>query len=102
MSKWADGLIVAVKFNAKHTHIDRVRYREDLGDSVGAKEVELTRLQVVQALRNGNTFCTVFMGNDTKWKKGAAVRVVSVENQEFIKTLPDKIKIDNLDNLPEF
>lgn len=101
MAKWADRLIHSVRFNTAHTHIDRVRYRLDDGDSVGTQDFEATRQQVITDLRSGITYLTVTPG-DNGWKPGAKVGIVAVDGTDFIKTKADKSKADNLDNLREF
>lgn len=101
MAKWADKLIFEVAFNYAHTHIDAVRCVDDNGDSVGSAMTQLTRREVIAKIRAGVTFCTIFR-NGSKWNKGAKVEVILIDGEEFIKTVPDNIKKDNLDNLPEF
>lgn len=100
--KWADFLIDAVRFNSQHTHIDLVRCRADLGDKVSDSTVQFSRQQVIAKIRAGIKFCTIYKGENGNWKRGAAVIIVTIDGEEFIKTVSDKIKKDNLDNLPEF
>lgn len=57
--KCADYLISAVRYNTAGTHIDRVRYHADNGDSMGSA-TETTRQQVVDSLENGVTFVTIY------------------------------------------
>jgi Protein of unknown function (DUF3892) len=100
MAKWADYLITAVRFNARGTHIEAVQIRADNGDTVGSPS-EASRAQVVAWLESGYTFCTAtFSGG--KWHMGAPVGIVTIHNEQFIKTKPDSTKVDNLDNLPIF
>lgn len=102
MVKWADYLIAEVRYNAAGTHIDRVRgYADDGGDAVG-DTMEKTRQTVVSELKNGTTFCTIFKGDNGKWKKGEGVIIDPVGGTEYIKTKPDSTKRDNLGNLPTF
>jgi hypothetical protein len=101
MSKWADYGISAVKYNATHTHIDKVRIHPDNDDSIGASS-EYTRMQVVADIKKGKTFITIFKGNDGKWQKGQPVYIIKVNNIEYIKTVDNGKATDNLENLPEF
>lgn len=102
MAKWADYLIAEVRYNAAGTHIDKVRgYVDDGGDSVGAS-MEKTRQTVVSELKSGTTFCTIFKGDNGKWKQGAAVIIDVVDGTEYIKTKPDNTKRDNLGDLPTY
>jgi hypothetical protein len=99
-TKWADYIITAVRFNSTNTHIEAVQIRADNGDTVGTVS-EATRSQIVNSIESGTTFCTATSAGD-KWHKGAAVKVVVIDNQKFIKTKADNSKADNLDNLPTF
>ena len=102
MSKWADKLIDAVKFNSQHSHIDYIQCRDDLGESVSNNKETLSRQEVITKIKKGVNFCTIFRGEDGKWKYGAAVTIITIDGEEFIKTKADRLKKDNLDNLPEF
>jgi hypothetical protein len=99
-TKWADYIITAVRFNSTATHIEAVQIRADNGDSAGDAS-EATRTQIVNSIDSGTTYCTATV-SDKKWHKGAAVKVVVIDNQKFIKTKADNSKADNLDNLPTF
>jgi hypothetical protein len=100
MTKWADFGISAVRFNAAHTHIDRVRAHPDNGDSIGAPS-EYERASIVSAIETGTTFVTIFK-NAEKWSKGQPVYVITIDGTKYIKTVDNGKKVDNLDNLPEF
>ena len=101
MAKWADYVITEVKFNEKHTHIDKVKAREDNGETLGSAQ-EHARQNVVKAINNGTTFVTAFRSNDGKWQKGEDVFVIRISGADYIKTKRDNTAKDNLDNLPEF
>ena len=101
MAKWADYGIFAVRFNAAHTHIDRVRAFPDTGDSFGSV-VEFARTQVIAAIKKGTTFVTIVKNADGKWSLGKEVFVITINGTEYIKTRRDNTAADNLDNLPEF
>jgi hypothetical protein len=101
MAKWADYCITAVRFNEKHTHIDQVKRRVDNGESLGDTSI-VYRQTVIADLKRGTSYVTVFKNADDKWNKGQNVFIVTVNGTEYIKTIEDKISIDNLDELPEF
>ena len=101
MAKWADYGISAVRYNAVHTHIDKVRTHQDNGDSIGTAS-ESARATVVAAIKNGTTFVTILVGADGKWRQGQPVRVIKVNGVEYIKTVDNGKAADNLENLPEF
>jgi Protein of unknown function (DUF3892) len=99
--KWADYIITAVRFNSTGTHIEAVQIRADNGDTAGAATVA-TRAQVIASLEAGRTFCTATKSSDGNWQKGAAVKIVVVDQQKYLRTKADSIKADNLDRLPTF
>lgn len=101
MSKWADFGISAVRFNATHTHIDKVRAHSDNGDLIGVSS-ENSRQEVVAAIKQGISFITIFKRDANKWDKGQPVRIIAINGQEYLKTVENKTEVDNLDNLPEF
>lgn len=68
MTKWADYGISEVRYNAAHTHIDRVRIRKDKDTTFGEPE-EHQRTAIVKAIKDGVTFVTI-MSADGKWQKG--------------------------------
>jgi hypothetical protein len=101
MAKWADYCISAVRFNSRHTHIDRVRIYPDDGEKLGTSS-EASRPDVISAIRDGKTFVTIFKNTKGTWDKGQSVFIVKIAGDEYIKTVRDNTTVDNLDNLPEF
>lgn len=101
MSKWADYAISAVRFNAAHTHIDRVRTQVDNGETIGSP-LEQRRADIVDAIKAGTTFTTIFKNGNGKWNKGQPVYIVRINGTDYIKTVDNGKAVDNLDNLPEF
>lgn len=100
-SKWADYGISAVRFNARHTHIDQVQVTQDQGDSFGPSSTA-RRDDVVSAIRRGVKFVTIFRSATNQWNRGQPVFVDRINGIDFLKTVPNGKPIDNLDNLPEF
>lgn len=101
MAKWADFAISAVRFNAAHTHIDRVKVHTDDGESIGAAS-EHSRQDVVAAIKRGISFISVFKNHEGKWRQGQPVYIAKINGQEFLKTVENATEADNLDQLPEF
>ncbi|KAF1717097.1 hypothetical protein CSC74_09605 [Pseudoxanthomonas yeongjuensis] len=100
MTKWADYGISEVRYNATHTHIDRVRIRKDKDTTFGETE-EHQRTAIVKAIKEGVTFVTI-MWVDGKWQKGQPVHIIRVNGTEYIKSRDNGREGDNLENLPEF
>ena len=101
MGKWADFCIYAKRMNSKGTHIDSVKAFPDRGDNFGS-EVVKSRANVVQDLKIGVTYMTIFKSAENKWQMGQKVVIDRVNGVDYIKTLPDKLEADNLDKLPDF
>lgn len=99
--KWADYIITAVSFNSAGTHIEAVEIRADNGDTAGA-DSEATRAQVIASIEAGRTFCTATQASNGNWQKGAAVKIVVIDDQKYLRTKADSTKADNLDRLPAF
>lgn len=100
MSKWADYGISAVRYNARHTHIDRVRAHPHNGDTIGVG-AEYERAAIVKAIKEGVSFVTIFW-NGGLWHRGQPVYIIKVNGVEYIKTVDNGKEQDNLENLPEF
>jgi hypothetical protein len=101
MAKWADYLVVAVRYNAKRTHIDLVKVCADNGDTVGAETMQ-GRQWVVDKRERGTTFITAPPGENGTYKKGAFVDVIVVNREKYLRTDANNDPRDNLGNLPEF
>ena len=101
MAKWADYLISAVRYNSEHTHVDQVLAHEDTDESVGEGKI-YNRQTIVDAIKNGTTFVTIYKNDQGKWSKGQKVYVINVNGTDYIKTVDNGKEEDNLENLPEF
>lgn len=101
MAKWADYLISAVRYNSDHTHIDQVKAHEDKDDSVGEGKI-YNRQNVVDAIKKGTTFVTIYKDSAEKYNKGQKVDVITIKGISYLKTVDNGKEEDNLENLPEF
>lgn len=101
MSKWADYVITRVRFNSAGTHIEEVETYEHIDDELTNRTTK-SRSSVVAQIESGYTFCTATKDSDGTYSYGAAVKVVTIHGEKFIKTKDDGSKQDNLDNLPTF
>jgi len=99
--KWADYLISMVQYNVGETHIVKVLAHTDDGDTVGVGYEE-TRARVVQLVKTGYTFVTIYKNDAGKYDRGAEVRIVRIEGSDYIRTDADATKKDNLGSLPRF
>ena len=101
MDKWADYCISHVRYNDFKTHIVQVKVHPDLGDSLGVPGT-WERADVLDSLRNEESFCTIIKGTDNKWNHGAKVEIFTLNGTDYIKTVKDSIEKDNLGKLPTF
>jgi hypothetical protein len=99
--KWADYLISMVRYNEGETHIVKVLAHADDGDAVGTGH-QTTRATVVERLKAGYTFVTLYKNNAGNYNRGAEVRIVRIEGVDYIRTDADATKKDNLGSLPRF
>ena len=93
MSKWADYLISAVKYDKGHK-ITQVRQHQDTGESISEGEI-IDRDTLTTNLKHGKTYMTVFDSNN-KWKPGDFIRVVKLAGSYSIRTDDNKVEYDNL------
>lgn len=100
MPKWADFVIIKVKYNRDRTQLEEVETRVDTGDALSSDPGWMTRQQVVEALPEV-TFVTAYP-KDGKWTRGEDVRVVTIRGEHFLRTDSNAVKADNLGELPEY
>lgn len=100
MDKWADYAIVAVRYNPERTRIIIVKRRTDTGDKLENMTIE-TRTEIAASLHRKETYVTAYPKDD-KWAKGAKVVLVNRDGTDFIQTVGNDEKQDNLGELPEF
>ena len=100
MTKWADFLISKVCYDDSHKRIKKVEVHTDDGTYVHPAG-QVDRLIVVSNLKKGLTYMTVRNGTNG-WKQGDKVIPYAVDDEYFIRTDGNKIKEDNLGELPEF
>ena len=101
MVKWADYCISHVRYDSSKKHIEQVKVQQDLGDSLGVPSTWV-RDDVLDSLRNNESFCTITMGSNNKWIQGAKVEMVTINSRDYIKSVKDSTETDNLGNLPTF
>jgi hypothetical protein len=103
MSKWADYVITAVRYEQRDLkRIDVVEVRMDLGGRVGYAEL-WRREQILDAVNHDHeTFITSSMAANGTWLRGAHVRIVRVNGLDTIRIDRDPVMNDDLGDLPEF
>ena len=101
MTKWADYLISAIRYE-NETNKNSIAYfkiHKDIGDEVGSGST-WSRAEVIDAIYNGKTFCTIIKGNLGEWKKGVVVTLIT-KNGNSIITDNKYTDFDNLSDLQE-
>jgi len=100
MAKWADYGISAVQYDKDHKHIVKARVHHDSGEMIGSP-IDIARSMIVSMIEDGKTFVTITKCNDSEWQKGQPVKIVTISNVKYIKTVENNKEFDNLENLPE-
>jgi len=100
MAKWADYAITHVNYDNNHTRIMIIKRRIDLGEKLGKSDIK-TRTEIVNSIKSGSSYVTANNKNN-KWQKGDDVIAYQIDGEYFIRTDGNKVKEDNLGELPEF
>jgi len=102
MKKWADYLISAMRItkNSNDNLIAYFKVHKDKGEFIGAGAT-WTKEEVLKAIKNGNTFLTIYKENNGKWKKGSGVQE-NIFEQLFKNQDEEKNKEPKPVPLPEF
>jgi hypothetical protein len=100
MAWWADYGVAAVRYNFMDTDITWMKCLRDNGDTMGAM-INMSRQQVVAAIKRGVKFVTIFWEND-EWNLGEPILLVTIHGIEYLKTSDNNRIVDELEGLPEF
>ena len=94
-------VVAAVRYSADGTHIYKVRVHRVRPGSVDPP-LEILRAQLLGALEFGRTFVPV----DTRRARGqqaqAALRIVQVDGQKYLRCDAQSLPADHLPAVPEF
>jgi hypothetical protein len=101
MVKWADYCISNVRHNNTNTYIEQVKVRQDLDESLGVPII-WERADILDSLRNNESFCTIIEGTNNNWNLDAYVEIVNIKGIDYIKTVKDSNEKDDLGKLPTF
>ena len=100
MQKWADYLISSVKTNSNNPFIDTLEVHSDFGCMV-CETAFVSRADVIENIKRGVSYATVFRTAMGKWRRGEDVRVVTVDGVEYLRTDAKPVAQDNFDDIPE-
>ena len=98
MTRWADYLISAVKYDS-NKKIAQIKQHKDTGEDIGDGEL-INRDILSTNLKKGLTYCTIFNSNSS-WKKGDPVNLIRTGSDYSIRTDSNKVEYDNLKFLSE-
>ena len=103
MAKWADYLVSAVRYESSATgrHISHLRIHED-GDEMVGTAITWTKNQVATSINSCQRFKTIYKNPADRWRMGEDIRVIIIDNEYFLRTDANRVKADNLGELPEF
>ena len=99
-TKWADYVIVAVRYDPDRTHITHVQLHRDDGRSLGPQQL-WTRNQVIDAIQHHMTFATAFTYVGVHFKD-EDVRLVRVGDSSYLRTDAKRTAQDDFGRAQEF
>ena len=98
MKKWADYLISEVRYDSEHLISIALRHQDiDSGITHGES---IDRLAIASDIKNGSSYITIYNGKNS-WKKGHKIRTFSITGTPYLRIDKNKVKFDNLGDLPE-
>ena len=100
MEKWADYVIFSVHYNHDKSRIEECKVAIDDGE-IGTPFSQ-SRNRIVENLQTQKTYITIFKGTDQKYRRGDNVIFYMLDGEYFIRTDGNRIKKDNLGELPEY
>lgn len=100
-SDWADYLISEVQYDSDNKCIVKVKECTEAGGRVTSSQIT-ARQVVVSRMKSGVTYMTITPHSKEGWNKGASLQLVEIDGTDFIKTVDDGVKRDNLGDLPRF
>ena len=101
MSERADYYVEKVRYNKGHNRIVWVSVREDSGQKLGGP-YNMVRKRMVNLIREGKQFMTIFRNPEGKFRKGQKLTIVNVKGAVFLRTDQDEMENDQLKDLPEY
>ena len=101
MEKWADYLISGVRTNPNLTLIDSVEVHSDF-NAVVHETLKLSRTDIINNIKRGLTYTTVYKTKTGKLRKGEKIYLVNVNGEDYLRTdKKSNAAQDNFDNVPE-
>ena len=98
MDKWADFVISQVSYDSNHLISKAKRHKDSEKGIDEGKFVD--RLTIASDIKNGFDHITIYSGLSS-WKRGHKIHVFRINGQPFIRIDENKVKFDNLGDLPE-
>ena len=101
MAQWADHGVWRVEYDHKTHHMIKAAVIPHPYYTTREDEVEMTREQILAALREGKTFVAIIK-HGNMWHKGAAMFLMEIDGTEYIRMHKTEIAMDSRDGLAEF
>ncbi|MGY5147000.1 MAG: DUF3892 domain-containing protein, partial [Candidatus Nitrosopumilus sp. bin_7KS] len=98
MKKWADYLISEVSYDSEHLILIATQHQDSDGGITRGKPVD--RLTIASDIKNGFVYITIYSGKNS-WKPGNKLRTFSIGGSPYLRIDENKVKLDNLGDLPE-
>lgn len=101
LTKWADYVIMAARYDSDRKHIAQVEVKVGGGYGLGASFC-LSREEVVRLIGLWQRTFQTAIRNEIGWQRGEDVHLLTIRGNVYIRTDSNCTAADNLGSLPEF
>lgn len=98
MSKWADFVISEASYDSNHL-ISKAKQHKDSDKNIEEGKF-VDRPTIISNIKNGLSYITIYSGLSS-WKQGHRIRKFRIEGQPYLRIDDNKVKLDNLGDLPQ-
>lgn len=103
MASLGDYGIFKVHYDLEEKHIEEVKTYHFNSSGWTTTEVKISRKEVIEKIDNEKkNFITITKKSDGTWKDGAKVITVTINGEQYIKTISNNIEKDNLGELEKY
>jgi len=101
MAQWADYGLWKVEYDHRTHRIVKAAVVPNPYYTARSEEQEMSREEIVAALREGKTFVAL-RKHGNMWHKGASVFLMEVNGEDYIRMHKTEVAMDSRDGLEEF
>lgn len=100
MTKWADYLISAVRYDTDRKIVKAIQHEDNEG--IVGEGIEVDRATIASNIEKGKKYMTVYSGPKNTWQMGKTINTFKVDGEYCIRIDKNKVSSDNLGDLVEF